>query len=799
MTASPIKTALSIILLALLVSGYFYSVIDGRALLTERDLAVFFIPPRHLWVEMLKGGEFPLWNPYSYIGHPLLATLQPAILYPLNVILLLLPFALAFNWSIMAHFIMAGAFTFFLLRELKASHAASLTAAVTFMLSGYLFSVHNVMSTLFTAAWAPLAVLAFLRTIKRGSVFYTGVTGLILALMFLGGGIETLFATLILLFLMTLFPSTLLLRGEGSAHPLKRLALFAASIVVMALITSAQLLPFLELAGLSTRAGGLSFFEATTWSFDLKDFIQFFIPDPYGYGVSDEKYWGNQSWLKTVYTGVIPLMLAVFLFLKEGRKALFFILAGLFVFSLAMGRNNLLYQLYYSYLPFFPKIRYPVKFLCVPFLLLSVAAGLGYESMKGWMDEGSRKGYRLTFALLALATVAALAFGALNYYDSWAREFLISRGIDFPEYNRASINVFNTKRLLFFTALFPVVIYAGFASTNFRKKLPYAVVALLSIDLFFAHQGYYASAPVDTYYKKGEVMEFISKDNSLSRVFVTPRTMKETIEVPDDGSFEKKVLRSMSMDKERITGYNMLFGIYDINGVEVMMRGDYSTVYSLMISQERVDSTNIPKLLNVKYVVSLPKIDSPDFRLVKVIGAKGDDLKPLEDTKSLKIYENLDYLPRFFMASDYRVIKKPDEYISSLLDKKFDPEKTVLLEEDPQMEAAGKSGYDIEVIKYSGTEIELRAETDCPGILVASEAWYPGWKVYVDGVERKILKADYVLRAVALEGGTHTVRFEYRPESFRLGSIISIASIIGLVMTLIYTGRREKIGKKGPI
>ncbi|MBI5903470.1 MAG: hypothetical protein HZB84_08330 [Deltaproteobacteria bacterium] len=50
-----------LIFLGLLVlsAGCFYSVLDGKALLVERDLAVFFIPPRLLWTNILKGGEFP--------------------------------------------------------------------------------------------------------------------------------------------------------------------------------------------------------------------------------------------------------------------------------------------------------------------------------------------------------------------------------------------------------------------------------------------------------------------------------------------------------------------------------------------------------------------------------------------------------------------------------------------------------------------------------------------------------------------------------------------------------------------
>jgi hypothetical protein len=112
-----------------------------------------------LWTEALRAGEFPLWNPYSFSGHPLFATLQPGVLYPINLLLVLLPFDLAFNWTIIVHYALAGIFTFALLREYRADATGALTGAIVFMLSGYLFSVHNVMSTLFSAAWCLLLCL----------------------------------------------------------------------------------------------------------------------------------------------------------------------------------------------------------------------------------------------------------------------------------------------------------------------------------------------------------------------------------------------------------------------------------------------------------------------------------------------------------------------------------------------------------------------------------------------------------------------------------------------------------------
>ncbi|MBI5643932.1 MAG: YfhO family protein [Deltaproteobacteria bacterium] len=790
----------AIIYLAALSALYFYSAIGGGLLLTERDLSVFFIPPRHLWVELLRGGEFPLWNPYSYSGHPLLATLQPGIFYPVNLLLLVLPFDLAFNWTIIIHFFIAGISTYALMREVRAGKAGALAGALTFMLSGYLFSAHNVMSTLFSVAWVPLAAFTFLRAIRRGSSLYAALTGIVLSMMFLGGGIEVFFGTIVLLIFMLALPGIFDFEDTDAARisPVKRSLLLVYALAVFFLLCAVQILPFLELASFSTRAGGLGYLEATTWSLDIKDFIQFFIPDPYGYMISDEKYWANQSWLKTVYLGFVPFILSIFFVLRSKKKPLAFIMTALFFLSMAMGRNNAFYYYLHSYIPVLNKFRYPVKFLFVPFLFISMGAGLGYDRFKEAAKEAAKPVHRALLLLLVISTLAAIALGILNFYHTDIEAYLVSRGIDFPVYNHVSVNLFNTKRALVFLIIFSTGLFLAFRSARLRKLLPYFVVVTLSIDLFFAHNGYYATTKAEDYYAKSKVMEFMEGDKGLYRVFVTPRTMNENVEITETDAFDRELIQSLDLQKERLTGFNLLHKIFDIEGAEVMKRGDYTNLFTLMASLDRADSTNIPSMLNVKYVVSILKIDSPEYRLKKIIGARDGNVRGIEGEKALKIYENLNYVPRFFMVDSYRVIKDPREYLETLVDKKFSPGRLVLLEEEPGAKIKPSDGKTrpecpVEVLNYKNNSVELMVRCSSDAILVASESYYPGWKAYVDGSEEKILKADYVLRAVPLKAGAHTVVFKYSPLSFKAGLFVSaISAVLIPAFCLAYFVRKEK-------
>jgi len=775
-----------------LAAGYFSSVLGSAFLLTERDLAVFFIPPRILWTDILRHGEFPLWNPYSYSGHPLFATLQPGILYPLNVFLLILPFDLAFNWLIIAHFVMAGTFTFILLRELKAGYAGALTGGTVIMLGGYLFSTHNVMSTLFSVAWAPLAVFTFLRAMRRGSWGWAAATGVVLAVMFMGGGIEVVFGSCGLILFITLLPRSMDTLTDGAAFvPLKtRLVMLGFCAGVFLLLSAVQLLPFLELARLSTRAGGLSWHEATTWSFDLKDLVAFFIPDPYGYGVSSEKYWANQSWLKTVYMGSAPFMLAYFYLRDGGRRVWTFMLLAALAMLMSMGRNNALYPALYAYAPFFSKFRFPVKFLFLVFLLASIAAGSGYDAFKRHVSGDSRKPSKTAITLLVMATLAALGFGWLYYFNDNVRAQLVSAGMDYPDYNRVDINLYNAKRALFFFIAAALSLYAGLRSTRVRKALPYVIVGIVTVDLFFAHQGYFQSTASAEYHRSGTVMDFIKKDPALVCAFVTPKTLNDKFDTTDVREMDRFVLERMNLDKEKLQGYNLEHKVFDTTGVDVMQRADYAAFYDLIRLQKHPDDTSLISLLNVKYVVSIPEIKSKKYRLVKVVGeglAKPDKL--------IKIYENLSYTPRFYTVDRYRVIKDRQAYLDALLDKHFIPAKEALLEDEPWPDKAGapvaaasrasvsasNRNNKVEVVEYLSNSATLLVRRSTPGILVASESWYPGWQAYVDGVETKIMRADYILRAVAVPAGTHKVRFVYRPWTFIVGAWVSGAAMTGLI------------------
>jgi uncharacterized membrane protein YfhO len=60
----------------------------------------------------------------------------------------------------------------------------------------------------------------------------------------------------------------------------------------------------------------------------------------------------------------------------------------------------------------------------------------------------------------------------------------------------------------------------------------------------------------------------------------------------------------------------------------------------------------------------------------------------------------------------------------------------------------------------------------------------------VDGQPTPVLRGDVLFRVVPIPAGEHNVEFRFEPASVKLGLLLSLASVVGVVATLILAGRR---------
>jgi hypothetical protein len=784
---------------------FFYDLFKGRYLLSERDLGPYFIPPRFFWVESIKNGDFPLWNPYQFSGHPFFANPQHAIFYPLNSLFFVLPFDIAFNSIIILHFFLGGFFTYLFLKDLKVSNTGALISGLVFMLSGYLLSVHSLLNCLLSVVWTPLIMMFFRRSITNPGLKNKVLTAVFITISFLGGGIEIVYGNFFVLLFMVIFPIShfsLSSKGENQGEGKQKTilygiqSLFIISIIFL-LFSAIQLIPFLELWTHSIRGRGLSYQEATTWSFAPKDVLLFFLPDAYGYFLDMKKYWTTQCWLKTLYTGGLPFILSSIYFLYgKGRK--FFLSLIFFSLFLSLGHYNPLYQFVFQHVPFFNGIRYPVKFLYIFILVLSITAGLGFERVVAFSKKGEGKSFKLFLIISALICGLLLLFLVLGHKE--IEHFLKVKGIDFPNFYYASVNLYNTKRVFFYLALFFLLMRVGH-EVKWKRWVKVLLIVFLTADLF-GNMGFYGKEKTSEYFQKTRALEIISSDKEQFRIFSTGKTISIDVPILIGNAAYIDYLK-----EKHLPSMNLPYRLHNIWGIDVIHLKRTDDLFNVLIGSPSISSTNLIDLYGVKYVISVSPIEEdPRFELIysRLEGLKGTREDLLKEN-TVKLYRNKNPLPRGRLVRDFKIMA-PDAILSALKREDFNPDREVFLEEKPKFNPpsppfskGGLGGFEVSTdnlrnkveLKYeSNNRLLLVAESTENSMLVLSDTFSPGWKVFIDGKEGKIFRANYTFRAVPVSEGKHMVEFVYNPLSFKLGITITSLGVLGCF--IIFLARRRK-------
>lgn len=164
----------------------------------------------------------------------------------------------------------------------------------------------------------------------------------------------------------------------------------------------------------------------------------------------------------------------------------------------------------------------------------------------------------------------------------------------------------------------------------------------------------------------------------------------------------------------------------------------------------------------------------------------------------VKIYENVDNLPRAYVVHSARVIPDDGVAIAAMRERTFRPADTVILAQEPARLVGGARGTDrVEIVRYAPEHIVIRTETEDDGYLVLSDSYYPGWQAWLDGSPVPVYRANVIARAVDLPAGRHEIEFRYRPRSFHLGMAVSVSAVLLVTVGFLSAvlNRREKACK----
>jgi uncharacterized membrane protein YfhO len=96
----------------------------------------------------------------------------------------------------------------------------------------------------------------------------------------------------------------------------------------------------------------------------------------------------------------------------------------------------------------------------------------------------------------------------------------------------------------------------------------------------------------------------------------------------------------------------------------------------------------------------------------------------------------------------------------------------------PTLPACANEAGSVEIKEYKPLSVALQASMNCDGMVILSDAYFPGWYASVDGKPAQIHEVDFSMRGVVVAKGKHEVRFRYRPWSVYLGALLTFAGVI---------------------
>jgi hypothetical protein len=142
----------------------------------------------------------------------------------------------------------------------------------------------------------------------------------------------------------------------------------------------------------------------------------------------------------------------------------------------------------------------------------------------------------------------------------------------------------------------------------------------------------------------------------------------------------------------------------------------------------------------------------------------------------MQIYENDRALPRFFLVSRIERVAGLQAATAALHSPSFDPARTAIVEGAMPFEASAVGR--VSVVHYGAREIELAVDASGPSFLVTSEAWYPGWRAWIDGSEQPLTLTNVAFRGLGAPAGHHVVRMRFEPRLLWWSALLTLAALL---------------------
>jgi hypothetical protein len=735
------------------------------------DQAVQFAP----WLEHTRERlpDAPLWNPYVGAGRPFLANAQSAVLSPFSVPAYVLPFWWSLGLIAVLKVFAAAFGTYLLGRALGMRFGGALLAGVV-----YAFSLYFVVWITWphTNVWAllPWLLLMTEAVVRRPTALRTAGLATVVALQFFGGHPESNFHLLIATACFFVYRA-IALRRAGELPALKGpLIAFGAGLVGGAALAAATLLPFLELLYRSNDV-------------DVRqDFAQIALPRKYLLGFALPDYWGRGTHVaveayaqeRALYVGALPLVLAaVAVAVRPRFERVAVALFALLVLAVALG------------VPPIPDIasRLPIvrtgnhlRVVVILMLCLALLAGWGLDELAARRLPRPRVLLGAAAGLLLLPALVLIARSQLSR-GQLGEALEIAWGFAWPNPpagtdTLTAIRMASLIEWLSFMGLALVLLALRVSGRLAATAFVALAVALVVADLFKAGMGATpAIAKDDATQPSAPAIEYL-RARGLERFVGLGRAVGPSPLIPNVA---------------------MRWSLYDARSYDLPVERRYDKLWRRAILDGAPTDTPTTS-------AKLTEQALPAFRLLSVTRVLQDPLeRPVErpalptvyNRPDMRIYANPRALPRAGVVDAQQVAATDDEQLAAVLAAGFDGRRTVVtptplpgLGSSPGPGSAGSA----RIVRYEPERVVIDATARRPSELVLTDLHYPGWKATIDGRPADVHRVDYLLRGTSLPEGRHRVEFRYEPTSWRIGWIVSLLALAGLIAVLALEGRRAR-------
>lgn len=660
---------------------------------------------------------------------------------------------------------------------------------------GYGFSTYTLLiigaghiSKVWAMAFAPLLVGAIIYTYRSDStrkLWFGGALAALAASMLISANHPQITYYFLLVILALVVNETVKAARRRSFGRLGRATAVLALAAVLAVGSNFALLYYTaQHTGDTTRGGselvsddrievggkGLDLEYATAWSYGKGESFNIFIPNFKG-GASDRgfsadgevakslvpygarnmagqlpAYWGDQPYTAgPTYIGASVLFLAILgLFLLEGRRKWWLFAVSLFALFLSWGNNMMWFtELSFKILPAYNKFRAVSTALVIVQWTMPVLAMLIIGDL--WQAKVDRE--RLTKGLMwtagitgGLALFFALFGGGLFPFSAPVDSQLPAEVTQAMRGERASMLKGDAWRSLLFVLLAggAVAMY-GYGKIR-RGVLVGALAVIVCLDLVSVGRRY------------------LSWDSFVPRKAndITATNADRQILADKEPGYRVANFSVSTFNDATTSYFHRSVGGY--HGAKLRR---YQDIIDYHLGMQNMEVYN---MLNTKYFI-VPGQDGGEPAAMVNKDAYGAawfvDEVVLADSPNQEIEALYDMDARFTAVVDRRFEDRLGGHTGILTAPDDDP--------------VGADDY-IELEDYKVNHLTYRYSAAEDRVAVFSEIYYDkGWTAYIDGVEAPYFRADYILRAMALPAGEHTVEFRFAAPGFAMASGITLA------------------------